>query len=85
MKNNKLKISSWNSCLGLFKKLDFIRTLLIDTVPDILFIQEVELNKDMDMEHFRVAGYTFYSSTPTVYKTRIAAYIKSDLNCEVKT
>ena len=68
MKNNTLQIVTWNSCLGLFGKFDYIKTYLAENGPDILFIQEAELTAKIDPSYLQVRNYNLHYAPPTKLK-----------------
>ena len=52
-----LKIATWNLCLGLSNKRDYVRNLLIDEKLDILNMQETDLHPNTDSKHLSIKGY----------------------------
>ena len=76
-KQSDLKIFSWNSCLGLFHKIDYLRLEITVLKPDILFIQEAEISENMRKEHLKIDNYDIiYSEPKNGTKSRIAAFVK---------
>ena len=53
-----LKIATWNLCLGLFHKKDYVRTLLHKNDIDLLTLQETELSPELQLENLQIKGYT---------------------------
>ena len=53
-----LKIATWNLCLGLFHKKDYVRTQLYENNIDILTLQETELSPELQLENLQIKGYS---------------------------
>ena len=53
-----MKIATWNLCLGLFHKKDYVRTLLNDNEIDVLALQETELSPDVDEKNLMIKDYS---------------------------
>ena len=57
MSKNVLKIASWNCCLGILNKLDFVKNILDKHNIDILFLQEVEITNNMNLDLLKIKNY----------------------------
>jgi exonuclease III len=79
-KNNQmvLNIATWNLCLGLFHKKDYVRNLLYKNDIDILNLQETELGPDIDLNNLNIKGYVLEVET-NEKKKRVATYIKTSV------
>ena len=79
-KNNQmvLNIATWNLCLGLFHKKDYVRNLLYENDIDILNLQETELGPDIDLNNLNIKGYVLEVET-NEKKKRVATYIKTSV------
>ena len=85
-KQSDLKIFSWNSCLGLFNKIDYLKLQINFLQPDILFVQETEINKNMDLNLLKIANYNLHLNGPEQgQKTRIAVYVRNNLLYQFET
>ena len=73
-----MKIATWNLCLGLFHKKDYVRSLLHDNNIDILTLQETELADDIDVINLQIKGYSFEVETNDI-KRRIAVYVRNTI------
>jgi len=73
-----LNIGTWNLCLGLFHKKDYVRNLLYENDIDILNLQETELEPDIDLNNLNIKGYVLEVET-NENKKRIATYIKTSV------
>jgi len=71
-----LNIATWNLCLGLFHKKDYVRNLLYENDIDILNLQETELGPDIDLNNLNIKGYVLEVET-NEKKKRVATYIKT--------
>lgn len=76
------KIISFNLCLGLLHKLTLARTWTTNLEPDVLFLQEAEIDEQMSDDLFFIKDYDFHKTT-TKPKSRMVAYIKSSINYKV--
>ena len=80
MKNDMLKIASWNICLGISNKLFYIENLLNQEKIDILFIQEAEIQMQTDLKHYKIENFKLITSgTLNSGKSRLCCYIKDDI------
>ena len=73
-----LNIATWNLCLGLFHKKDYVRKLLYENNIDILNLQETELGPDIDLNNLNIKGYVLEVET-NENKKRVATYIKTSV------
>jgi exonuclease III len=53
-----LKIATWNLCLGLFHKKDYVRKQLYENNIDLLTLQETELSPELQLENLQIKGYS---------------------------
>jgi len=74
-----LKIATWNLCLGLFHKKDYVRTLLYENNIDILTLQETELSPELQLENLQIKGYSIEVENNNK-KRRVAIYIKNSIS-----
>jgi exonuclease III len=74
-----LKIATWNLCLGLFHKKDYVRTLLYKNNIDILTLQETELSPELQLENLQIKGYSIEVENNNK-KRRVAIYIKNSIS-----
>ena len=54
----KLKIASWNLCLGLQHKKDYVKKLLNDNNIEILNLQETEIPADISTKTLEIPNYS---------------------------
>ena len=73
-----IKIATWNLCLGLFHKKDYVRSILHEHKLDVLTLQETEINQETDIANLNIKGYTIEVES-NEKKMRIATYIRNDL------
>jgi exonuclease III len=73
-----MKIATWNLCLGLFHKRDYVRTLLYEHDLDILTLQETELSPDIDEKTLQIKGYSLEVESNDM-KRRVAIYIRNTI------
>jgi exonuclease III len=73
-----LKIATWNLCLGLFHKKDYVRKLLNENEIDILNLQETELETGLDLKNLHIRGYVLESET-NEKKIRVVTYIRNTI------
>ena len=74
----QIKIATWNLCLGLFHKKDYVRSLLNENQIDVLNLQETEIAKDIDLTNLQIKGYALEMET-NENKRRVATYIKNTI------
>ena len=75
---NTINISSWNLCLGLFHKKEYVKTILHEKKIDILNLQETELQKGMTDKIMNLPGYTIETEINSHIR-RVATYIKTGI------
>ena len=73
-----IKISTWNLCLGLFHKKDYVRMLLNENDLDILALQETELSTNIQEANLSIGGYTI-EIEQNDEKRRVAIYVKNTI------
>ena len=74
-----IKLATWNLCLGLFHKKDYVRNLLYENNIDVLCLQETELRPNIDLNNLNIKGYTL-EVEKNREKKRVATYIKNNLS-----
>ena len=74
-----LKIATWNLCLGLFHKKDYVRTQLYENNIDILTLQETELSPELQLENLQIKGYSIEVENNNK-KRRVAIYVKNSIS-----
>jgi len=79
-----LIINSWNACLGVFHKIHFVKDITQQTNPDIFFIQEAEINAEIDDSLLKLNNYTLYKSENTP-KSKLICYIHDGVASDVIT
>ena len=82
---NELKIATWNCCLGLFHKLCYLKQELLITKIDILFVQEAEIDTNVDPTFYEIDNYNLHFDQTRQSKVRIAAYVKKSLRYTAQT
>ena len=76
--NKKLIIGTWNLCLGLFHKKDYVRNLLSVHKLDILNLQETEIPFNVSTNLLGIANYTI-EVEKTQSMRRVATYVKKTI------
>lgn len=76
-------VFSLNCSLGLFNKLNIIKTTLEVLKPQIVFLQESEVLKNDRFESYKIKNYEFICSI-IKDKNRLVAYVRSDMVFSVK-
>ena len=74
-----IKIATWNLCLGLFHKKDYVRTLLNENELDVLALQETELTPDVNEKNLMIRNYSI-EVEKNDKKKRVAIYIKNTVH-----
>jgi exonuclease III len=74
-----LKIATWNLCLGLFHKKDYVRTQLHENNIDILTLQETDLSPELQLENLQIKGYSIEVENNNK-KRRVAIYVKNSIS-----
>ena len=72
--HNNIKIATWNLCLGLKHKKDYVRILLEDNNIAILNLQETEIPGDMSSQLLSIPNYEI-EVEKSQSKRRVATYI----------
>ena len=81
MNRKTLNVCTWNLCLGLQYKLNYVREMLIKEEIDILCLQEAELESDFDCKNLKINGYELEIDIG-INIIRTVVYIKTTLNYE---
>ena len=76
---NKLKLASWNLCLGLANKKDYIAHTLRQENIDICGLQECEVNSIVDEKHLTIGDYHL-ELEENDQKRRVGVYIKNTVD-----
>ena len=76
-----INVCTWNLCLGLQYKLNYVRDILIKDDVDILCLQETEIDEGLDMDILKINGYELETDLADNI-IRTAVYIKTTLNYE---
>ena len=79
-----MKIATWNMCLGLFHKRDYVRNLLHENDIDILTLQETELTPEIETKNLQIKGYSLEVEN-NAKKRRVAIYIKKTITYKRRT
>ena len=56
-KSKKIRICTFNVCLGLRCKLNLIKDFLSEYQIDVLCLQETEIGPDEDKNNYKIPGY----------------------------
>ena len=75
---NKLKIASWNLCLGLINKKDLVSRIINENGIDICALQEIELPAEYDSNVLSFNGYDLITENNNG-KIRTGIYIKTEI------
>jgi len=81
--NKNFTIISWNACLGVIHKKDYIKTIIKDNSADLVFLQETELPHDINLNLMKIEGYELVT-TKTSPKIRTVCYFKSEIKATIK-
>ena len=73
-----IKIATWNLCLGLSNKKDYVYETLNSDNIDICLFQEVEIDKNIDIKNLTSKNYRLEVETIT-QKARCAVALKNDV------
>jgi len=79
-----LKIFSWNACLGVFNKLNYVTSTIMNDSPDVFFIQEAEINHDLENSLIQIQNYDLIRSE-NFPKSRLICYVKNSLKFSFQT
>ena len=73
-----MKIATWNLCLGLFHKKDYVRSIIQENNIDILTLQETELSQEIEPNVLQIMDYTVEVEENN-QKRRVVAYVKNTI------
>ena len=73
-----LKISTWNICLGLKSKKNYVKEKILEEKIDICCIQECDIDANYPVNALSFSGYNIEVETNTK-KARCCTYIKNDI------
>ena len=80
MIDNNIAIASWNCCLGLQNKLDFIKNVLNTYTIDLLFLQEAEIKITTPINLLQISNYNLeMSPTNGQLNSRTCCYVRSKI------
>ena len=73
-----MKIASWNICLGLKNKKDYIYQVITENKIDICLLQEVEIERNFETNLLTDKNYKIEVETNSI-KARTAIIIKDNV------
>ena len=73
-----MKIATWNLCLGLFHKKDYVRSILQENNIDILTLQETELSQEIEPNVLQIMDYVVEIDENN-QKRRVVTYVKNTI------
>ena len=73
-----MRIATWNLCLGLANKKDYVINTIRNERIDICGLQEIEINKDFPKQNLSAKGYKFESESNDI-KARVGLYINTNI------
>ena len=73
-----MKLATWNLCLGLANKKDYVINTIRNERIDICGLQEIEINKDFPKLNLSAKGFKFECETNDI-KARVGLYINTNL------
>ena len=76
--NEQIRIATWNLCLGLFHKKDYVKSLLLKNKIDVLNLQETEIKINTNEKTMHIPGYSLETEKSTSTK-RVATYISNNV------
>ena len=76
-----IKIATWNLCLGLKKKKDYVYDTIRKEKIDICMLQEVEINKDYPINILTAKDFKIEIEKSDI-KARVALIINNDVKYE---
>ena len=78
--NNTIKIASWNLCLRLMNKKNYVSQMILDEQIDICCLQEIEIKTEVDKDLLSFRGYfcMFITKIHSKYQIR-------DMMIEIQT
>ena len=72
------KVASWNLCLGLFHKKDYVKATLHKYNIDILNLQEAEIKEGLNEKILNIPGYSLETEKSFSMK-RVATYVNNNV------
>ena len=81
--SNELVIASWNVCLGITNKKDFIEHEIVKEKIDICCVQECEVPNNIDEKTLTFAGYNI-ELEDNDYKKRTGIYVRNTISYQRK-
>ena len=78
MMENNIKIATWNLCLGLQHKKDYVKSLLEEYNIAILNLQETEIPPGLNSKILEIPNYTL-ETEKSLSKRRVATYINKNI------
>ena len=79
--SERIKIGTWNLCLGLSNKKDYVAQKLNEERIDICCLQECEVDSSMKEENLTIKNYKIELEKNT-FKKRVGIYINNNINYE---
>ena len=73
----EIKIATWNLCLGLTNKKDYVTEIIKEKKIDICCMQETDVKNGKDTNLLTFRGYNLYLEKNTI-KSRCSVYVKND-------
>ena len=80
----QLMVATWNLCLGLFYKKDYVKSILKKHNLDILNMQETEIKINCNEKTLHIPGYSLETEKSTSTK-RVATYISNNVKYRRRT
>ena len=74
----QIKIATWNLCLGLLHKIDYVKRCLKLHNIDVLNLQETDIKADVPLQTLHIPGYTIEVES-NKNKRRVATYVSNKL------
>ena len=74
-----LKVATWNVCLGLKNKKDYVARMIRENDIDVCGIQECEIDKDFPPSVLAFKDYNI-EIEENIEKARVCMYIKHNIN-----
>ena len=73
-----VRLASWNLCLGLKNKKDYVVNTLRNENIEICGLQETEIEKDFPITNLSARGFNFECESNDI-KLRVGLYIKTNI------
>ena len=76
--SNYLNLATWNLCLGLVNKKDYVSEMIKKKELDICCMQETDVPNSFDINLLKFSGYSIYLENNTS-KSRCGIYVKNNV------